>query len=128
METSIEILENKDIIEAKNLLSGSKSLMSVNLVREILEHISNGIALKLIVDGKIKGIWCSLDMKEYTSLSFFFIHPDVRRTILVFSFFKTCLSFIDLSKPILIQTKDTTGFERYVKHLDGDTYCFKGLR
>lgn len=128
METSIEILENKDIIEAKNLLSGSKSLISENLVREILEHISNGIALKLIVDGKIKGIWCSLDMKEYTSLSFFFIHPDVRRTILVFSFFKTCLSFIDLSKPILIQTKDTTGFERYVKHLYGDTYCFKGLR
>lgn len=128
METSIEILENKDIIEAKNLLSGSKSLMSANLVREILEHISDGIALKLIVDGKIKGIWCSLDMKEYTSLSFFFIHPDIRRTMLVFSFFKTCISFIDTNKPIIIKTKDTTGFEKYVEYLGDDTYYFKGLR
>lgn len=128
METSIELIQHKDILEVKKLLSDSPSILATNIVREVLEHVSSGVALKLVVDGKIKGVWCSFDMKEYVSLSYFFIHPDIRRTMLVFKFFKTGLSFVDMSKPILIQTKDITGFERYVQHIEGNTYCFKGLR
>ena len=128
MEALIDKIKHADIIEIKRLLSNSTNIMSSNPVRDILDHISNGIALKLVKNGKIVGIWCSKDIGMYTSLSYFYIDESVRRTMVVLDFFITAGSMLDKSKPVLITTKDTTGFDRYVEKIGENLYKFKGLR
>lgn len=128
VEVIIENIRHGDILEIQKLLNNSTAIVADNVVREVLGHIGNGIALKMITDGKITGVWCSKDMIEYTSLSYFYIDPSMRCTLWVLKFFKIGLEFIDKNKPLLITTKDTTGFNRYVEHVDGDIYSFKGFR
>ena len=128
MEVIIEKIKHGDILEIQKLLNNSTAIIVDNPTREILNHIGNGTALKMVADGKIAGIWCSMDMREYTSLSYFYIDPSMRCTLWVLKFFKTGFGMIDISKPLLIETKDTTGFEKYVEHVEGNIYSFKGLR
>lgn len=128
MEVIIDKIKHGDILEIKRLLKESTAIVSENPSREILKHISSGNALKMTADNKIVGIWCSMDMGEYTSLSYFYINPSIRCTLWVLKFFKVGLELIDKTKPLLIETKDTTGFNRYVEHVNGDIYSFKGLR
>ena len=35
---------------------------------------------------------------------------------------------LDPTKPLLIETADTTGFGNYFEHVEDDVYVFKGLR
>lgn len=128
VEIVIDKIKHKDILEIKKLLSKSEIVVADNVTREVLEHIGKGVALKLVVDGEIAGVWCSLDIGEYTSLSYFYIREDIRCTVWVLKFFKTGFSYVDSSKPIIIVAKDTTGFDRYVEHLEGNSYVFKGFR
>ena len=128
METVIDKLESGDILKVTRLLKGSNAILANNVTREILDHISNGVALKLVVDGKIEGIWCSKDTGEYISLSYFYISTSMRRTFGVLELFKTGLSLVDINKPLLIETADTTGFDKYFDHVENNVYVFKGFR
>lgn len=128
MEVIIDKIKHVDILEIQKLLKNSTAIVADNVVREVLSHIGNGTALKMVADGEITGLWCSVDMVEYTSLSYFYIDPSMRCTLWVLKFFKVGLSMIDNSKPLLIKTKDTTGFENYVEQVEGNTYVFKGFR
>lgn len=128
VEVIIDKIKHGDILEIKRLLKESTAIVSENPSREILKHIDNGTALKMVADGEITGLWCSVDMVEYTSLSYFYIDPSMRCTLWVLKFFKIGLKFIDSNKPLLITTKNTTGFDRYVEHVEGNIYSFKGFR
>lgn len=128
MEVIIDKIKHGDILEIKRLLKESTAIVSENPSREILKHIDNGTALKMVANGEITGLWCSVDMVEYTSLSYFYIDPSMRCTLWVLKFFKIGLKFIDSNKPLLITTKNTTGFDRYVEHVEGNIYSFKGFR
>ena len=128
MEVIIEKIKHGDILEIQKLLNNSTAIVADNVVREVLGHIGNGTALKMITDGKITGVWCSKDMIEYTSLSYFYIDPSMRCTLWVLKLFKIGLGLIDTSKPLLIETKDITGFDKYVEHIEENIYSFKGFR
>lgn len=128
VEVIIEKIKHGDILEIQKLLNNSTAIVADNVVREVLGHIGNGIALKMITDGKITGVWCSKDIIEYTSLSYFYIDPSMRCTLWVLKLFKIGLGLIDTSKPLLIETKDITGFDKYVEHIEENIYSFKGFR
>lgn len=128
VEVIIEKIKHGDILEIQKLLNNSTAIVADNVVREVLGHIGNGTALKMITDGKITGVWCSKDMIEYTSLSYFYIDPSMRCTLWVLKLFKIGLGLIDTSKPLLIETKDITGFDKYVEHIEENIYSFKGFR
>lgn len=128
VEVIIEKIKHGDILEIQKLLNNSTAIIADNVVREVLGHIGNGTALKMITDGKITGVWCSKDMIEYTSLSYFYIDPSMRCTLWVLKLFKIGLGLIDTSKPLLIETKDITGFDKYVEHIEENIYSFKGFR
>ena len=129
MEVVIEKLDPVDILKTTKLLKNSKAVLATsNVTREVLDHILNDVALKLIVDGNIEGIWCSKDIGEFTSLSYFYISPKMRGTLWVLKLFKFGLELVDPNKPILVETADTTGFDKYFEHIEGNTYLFKGLR
>ena len=128
VEVIIEKIKHGDILEIQKLLNNSTAIIADNVVREVLSHIGNGTALKMITDGKITGVWCSKDMIEYTSLSYFYIDPSMRCTLWVLKLFKIGLGLIDTSKPLLIETKDITGFDKYVEHIEENIYSFKGFR
>lgn len=128
MEVVIEKLDPADILKTTKLLKNSKALLPHNLTRGVIDHIINGTALKLVVDGNIEGVWCSKDIGEFTSLSYFYISPKMRGTLWVLKLFKFGLELVDPNKPILVETADTTGFDKYFEHIEGNTYLFKGLR
>ena len=53
MEIVIEKLDPADILKTTKLLKNSKAVLATsNVTREVLDHIINDIALKLVVDGK----------------------------------------------------------------------------
>lgn len=126
----MEIVKIKysDAVVVGKMLKNSKALVSNTIVKDILEHIKNGVALKFIDNNEILGIWCSKEFNTHVSLSFFYTDESIRKKPQVFVFFKTCMECINLDKPLIIKTKDTTGFDRYVKHLGNDMYQFIGLR
>ena len=128
METVIEKLDSSDILKVTKLIKNSKALLPHNLTREVIDHIVNYTALKLVVNGNIEGVWCSKDMEDFTSLSYFYISPKMRGTLWVLKLFKFGLGLVDPNKPILVETADTTGFDKYFEHVEGNTYLFKGLR
>ena len=128
MEVVIDKLESGDILKVTRLFKGSSAILADNVTREILDHINNGVALKLVVDDKLEGVWCSKDMGEFISLSYFYIGTNMRGTLWVLELFKTGVSLVDASKPLLIETADTTGFNKYFNHVEDNVYAFKGFR
>ena len=127
----IKKVEYKDAIEIKKLLVDSPSIVDTGkLLPEILEHIDKEgcVANKIENDGKIAGVWLSKEYPECTTLSYFYIGSELRRKIIVLEFFSKCLIEIDNNKPVLINCKDVTGFDRYVTKIDEDKYIFKGFR
>ena len=128
MEVVIEKLDPADILKTTKLLKNSKALLPHNLTRGVIDHIINGTALKLVVDGNIEGVWCSKDMEDFTSLSYFYISPKMRGTLWVLKLFKLGLKLVDPTKPLLVETADTTGFGNYFDHVEDDVYVFKGFR
>lgn len=121
-------LEYGDAVQVGKMLKKSKALATDTVVKDVLEHIKDGVALKFVDDGKILGVWCSKEFETHVSLSFFYTDESIRRKPQLMVFFKNCMEQIDLSKPLLMIAKDITGFERYVTKVGEDTYQFIGLR
>ena len=129
----IKKVEYKDAIEIKKLLVDSNSIVSTSrLLPEILEHIEKDecVANKIEKDGNVLGVWLSKEFDTHTSLSYLFIAEELRRKSIVLELFMKSLIQISNSKPLVLSTKDTTGFEKYVKLIDekNNLYEFKGLR
>ena len=127
----IKNVEYKDAIEIKKLLVSSPSIVDTSrLLPEILEHIDKEgcVANKIENDGKILGVWLSKEYPECTTLSYFYIGSELRRKTIVLEFFSKCLIEINNNKPVLINSKDVTGFDRYVTKIAEDKYIFKGFR
>ena len=129
----IKKVEYKDAIEIKKLLVNSPSIVNTSrLLPEILEHIEKDgcVANKIEKDGNVLGVWLSKEFDTHTSLSYLFIEEDLRRKSIVLELFMKSLIQISNSKPLLLSTKDTTGFEKYVKLIDkkNNLYEFKGFR
>ena len=120
-----------DVVSIKKMIEGSPALNTDTLLRDIVSHIKKKdcVARVLIANNKLSGVWLSKEFSKYTSLSFFYISEDMRRRVEVLQFFQECLVRMP-EKPILIGSKDITGFERYVEPVEGnpDVYVFKGLR
>ena len=129
----IKKVEYKDAIEIKKLLVNSPSIVNTGrLLPEILEHIDRKgcVANKIEKDGNVLGVWLSKEFDTHTSLSYLFIKEELRRKPIVLELFMKSLVQISNSKPLLLSTKDTTGFEKYVKLIDkkNNLYEFKGFR
>ena len=129
----IKKAEYKDAIEIKKLLVNSPSIVNTGrLLPEILEHIDRKgcVANKIEKDGNILGVWLSKEFDTHTSLSYLFIAEELRKKPIVLELFMKSLVQISNSKPLLLSTKDTTGFEKYVKLVDekNNLYEFKGFR
>ena len=129
----IKKVEYKDAIEVKKLLVNSPSIVNTSrLLPEILEHIDKEgcVANKIENDGNVLGVWLSKEFDTHTSLSYLFIKEELRRKPIVLELFMKSLIQISNSKPLLLSTKDTTGFEKYVKLIDkkNNLYEFKGFR
>lgn len=120
-----------DVVAIKKMIECSPALDTDTLLRDIVAHIKKKgcVARVMIASNKLSGVWLSKEFEEYTSLSFFYISEDMRRRVEVLQFFQECLARMP-EKPILIGSKDITGFERYVEPVEGypDVYAFKGLR
>ena len=121
-------IEYGDAVQIGKMLKTSKALATDTVVKDVLDHIKSGVALKFVDDGKILGVWCSKEFETHVSLSFFYTDESMRRKPQLWVFFKNCMEQINLSKPLLVVAKDITGFERYVTRVGEDTYQFIGLR
>lgn len=128
MEMSISDITPDDILEIKQLIKQSTITISPKFTKEVLEHIYYGIALKLVKDNIIVGVWCSREFDTHTSLSYFYTDPSVRKSLSLLEFFVTAGSKVNKTKPVLISTTDTKGFDRYVEKIGDELYIFKGLR
>ena len=129
----IKKVEYKDAIEIKKLLVNSPSVVNTSrLLPEILEHIEKDgcVANKIENDKNILGVWLSKEFDTHTSLSYLFIAEELRKKSIVLELFMKSLVQISNSKPLVLSTKDTTGFEKYVKLIDEkkNLYEFKGFR
>ena len=129
----IKKVEYKDAIEIKKLLVNSPSIVNTSrLLPEILEHIEKDgcVANKIENDKNILGVWLSKEFDTNTSLSYLFIAEELRKKSIVLELFMKSLVQISNSKPLVLSTKDTTGFEKYVKLIDkkNNLYEFKGFR
>ena len=129
----IEKVEYKDTISIKKMLVNSPSIVDTGkLLPEILEHIDKeGCVAKKVVDGdRLLGVWLSKEYETHTSLSYFYVAEELRSKRIVLEFFMSCVVLINKGKPLIICTKDTTGFSKYIEPIEGqkDTYMFKGFR
>lgn len=128
----IEKVKFEDAIPVKKMLSKSNGIVNKSkLLQEILSHIENedSICMKIVdKDNNILGVWLSKEFEKHTSLSYFYIAEEIRTMLIVIIFVKECLSNINRDKPIIITTKDTTGFDRYVEKINDTQYLFKGFR
>ena len=131
---SIEKVNFKDSVEIKKLLMNSKSIAvsKGKLLQEILMHIDKEgcVANKIDKDGVIFGVWLSKEYDTHISLSYFFIRPEVRLQRIVLDLFMKSVIQCNKGKPLLVQTKDSTGFDKYFELIDNenDIYRFKGFR
>ena len=124
----IKKLEYEDVIPISKVLKASKAVTSNRVVKEVLEHLSEGIALKAVEDGDIVGVWCSREYENHTSLSYFYVDESIRRKPQLAVFFKYCIESIDRYKPLLITARSVEGFERYVEKIGENLYKYIGLR
>lgn len=128
----IEKVKFEDAIPVKKMLLQSNGIVNKSkLLQEILSHIENedSVYMKIVdKENNILGVWLSKEFEKHTSLSYFYISEEIRTMLIVIIFVKECLSNINRDKPIIITTKDTTGFDRYVEKINDTQYLFKGFR
>lgn len=129
---TIRKMEYSDAIAVSNMLKVSSSIPNdVLVVKDVLSHVNSLDSLAVVLvddDSIIVGVWCSKEFEDYVSLSFFYIDESIRRKLIVLQFFKQCLDSVNTSKPVLIKSADTAGFDKYVKHVEDDIYQFVGFR
>lgn len=129
----IKKVEYKDAINIKKLLVDSPSIINTSrLLPEVLEHIDKEgcVSNKIDKDGVILGVWLSKEYDTHISLSYFYISPEVRLQPIVLELFMKSIIQCNKGKPLLVQTKDSTGFDKYFELIDNenDIYRFKGFR
>lgn len=124
----ISKIEYSEAVEVGSILKKSPSLTSKSVVKDVLEHINDGLALKFVDEGKILGVWCSKEYEGHVSLSFFYADESIRRKPQLAVFFSNCIKLINRSKPLLLSTNDTTGFDKYVVKIGDELYQFIGVR
>ena len=117
-----------DVLAIRDILLKSSAVINDNLTKNIYEHILDGVALVIEKESKIKGIWMSMEFDTHISLSYFYIDESERRKPNTMVFFTEGMRHLPKSKRILIRTRDTSGFEKYIEHVEDDIYEFKGLR
>lgn len=119
-----------DAVKINNLLRNSSAINTPTLLRDIISHINktDSVARVIVNIDSVVGVWMSKEFDTHTSLSFFYVHEDLRKRIELYMFFKHCIGTVNKEKPILISTSDVTGFERYVEKVGDELYQFVGLR
>lgn len=131
MTWSIEELESSDVSLARKMISSSPSVASdCNIEDELEEHIGriSASAKKLVVNGKMVGVYAIEFKREYVGLSFLYINPEWRGTMLAFRFCKDLFRQTTKSKPILTIADNIDVFKRHVIHVDSNVYVIQGLR
>lgn len=130
MEVVFRDAFSSDAVKINTLLKKSSAINTDTLLRDIIGHIGKDNSIAKVIDSSIGilGVWMSKEFDTHTSLSFFYIHEDVRRRIELYIFFRECMTLVNKDKPLVISTKDITGFERYVEKIGDELYQFKGLR
>lgn len=131
----IDNVKFNDASTIKKMIQHSDAITTNRLLPEILEHIGrkNSLALKMVIDNEIVGVWCSCEMEEHISLSFFYVDEKYRKKPECLWFFNTCFNHLlpkcgVINKPILLASDDISDFERYVEHVEDNIYMLKGLR
>lgn len=130
MEVVFRDASISDAVKINALLKKSSAINTDTLLRDVISHIGkdNSVAKVIDSDNGILGVWMSKEFDTHTSLSFFYIHEDIRRRIELYMFFKHCFALVNVDKPLMISTRDVTGFERYVEKVGDELYQFVGLR
>lgn len=131
MTWSIEELESSDVALARKMISSSPSVASdCNIEDELEEHIGriSASAKKLVVNGKMVGVYAIEFKREYVGLSFLYINPEWRGTMLAFRFCKDLFRQTTKSKPILTIADNIDVFKRHVTHVESNVYIVQGLR
>lgn len=131
MTWSIEELESSDVALARKMISSSPSVASdCNIEDELEEHIGriSASAKKLVVNGKMVGVYAIEFKREYVGLSFLYINPEWRGTMLAFRFCKDLFRQTSRSKPILTVADNIDVFKRHVIHVESNVYVIQGLR
>lgn len=124
----VDKLAYSDLFKVKELLKNNSSIVNP---KRIFAELSKSLslkctsALKLVVEDAIVGVSVCTDFGEYISLSYYYVSPEYRMTYASLRLYVATLANLDESKPILIETKDITGFERFLTHIKDDLYLFR---
>lgn len=128
---SIEDLESGDVALARKMISSSPSVAAdCKIEDELEEHIGymGASARKLVVDGKMVGVYAIEFNREYVGLSFLYINPEWRSTMVAFRFCKDLFRQTSKCKPIITIADNTDVFKKHVTLVDDNIYVVHGLR
>lgn len=128
---SIEDLESGDVALARKMISSSPSVAADCKIEDELEgHIGyiGASARKLVVDGKMVGVYAIEFKREYVGLSFLYINPEWRSTMVAFRFCKDLFRQTSKCKPIITIADNIDVFKKYVTLVDDNIYVVHGLR
>lgn len=109
-----------------------KELDDKNLMKSIKEHIRKGVCYKVQNESnEIKGVFLAIEFEEHISLSYYLLDFELRRKPISLEFFLTCLSKLNLQKPIIV--KKNKNFETYKNYFfdtkeDDGQILFIGFR
>jgi len=124
-------LNHEDVDIASELINSSTCVCSdCNVNLELHEQIDNKECLvrKLLYNKNIIGVYSIEFDSEFLGISFIFIIPEYRKTMMSYRFCKDLLSYFTSDLPIYIMTDDTSLFKKYVELIEDNLYILKGLR
>ena len=128
---SIEDLESCDVALARKMISSSPSVAAdCRIEDELEEHINNAkaSARKLVINGKMVGVYAIEFRREYVGLSFLYINPEWRSTMIAFRFCKDLFRQTSRDKPIITIADNIDVFKKHVTYGKDNTYVVHGLR
>lgn len=128
MDILLSKIEYSDAIEVNNFLKNSKSMITNRVLKELLDHIENGICYKMVVNDKLVAAMASIEFDTYVSISFFKVADEIKGRPLTLQFYKyVCTNVAD--KPLIIKSKDITSFKTFVVPVDNvpNTYYLRRI-
>jgi hypothetical protein len=131
MTWSIEDLEPGDVALARKMISSSPSVAKdCHIEDELDDHIGHdrASARKLVVNGKMVGVYAIEFNRSYIGLSFLYINPEWRSTMIAFRFCKDLFKQTTKDKPILTIADNIDVFKKHVTHSIDNVYIVHGLR
>lgn len=124
-------VEYSDIIKIASMIRNTDAIATDRVVSELLVHLKDkeeSLALKIVLDDEIVGVWFSKEFDKHISLSFFYLDESIRKNPKGVEFFKHCYGLVNKSKPMYLVANDTKGFEKYVEKVSDNLYRFVGPR